>query len=238
LITVIFKEPYIPADNNRWTTPQLDGDKKAIENDLLLLLALAKLKNKFITETQALLHADLHSGSVMCSPEAGATYIIDPEFAFYGPMGFDTGLFIANLLLSYVSQAAHDSSGGDYADWLLEQVCVFWSTFVSVFTTLWNDSTEHTGYLFERSVFSPDDLKQAQQEWFATMLSETLAFAGCEMIRRIVGIAHVEDLESISDQELRAKCERRGLEIGKVFVKNPSQFASIEEAIAFAKKTV
>jgi 5-methylthioribose kinase len=31
------------------------------------------------------------------------TKIIDPEFAFYGPIAFDLGAFIANLFLSYFS---------------------------------------------------------------------------------------------------------------------------------------
>lgn len=79
---VIFTEPYMQAANNRWTSPQLDSEKKAIEDDVELKLAAAKYKVKFTTETQALIHGDLHTGSVMCDEEH--TYVIDPEFAFYG----------------------------------------------------------------------------------------------------------------------------------------------------------
>ena len=32
---------------------------------------------------------------------------------------------------------------------------------------------------------------------------DTLGFAGCKMVRRIVGIAHVEDMDSIADADLR-----------------------------------
>ena len=39
-----------------------------------------------------------------------STQVIDPEFAFYGPMGFDISAFIANLFLSYFSQDGHDTS--------------------------------------------------------------------------------------------------------------------------------
>jgi 5-methylthioribose kinase len=81
---VVFSEPFRKSDNNRWTTPHLDAHKVAIETDTVLRQQAAVFKLKFITETQALIHGDLHSGSVMCSPEH--TYIIDPEFAFYGPM--------------------------------------------------------------------------------------------------------------------------------------------------------
>ncbi len=40
-----------------------------------------------------------------------STFVIDPEFAFYGPIGFDVGAFLANLILSYCSQPGHSSPG-------------------------------------------------------------------------------------------------------------------------------
>jgi 5-methylthioribose kinase len=123
----------------------LDADKAAIEQDTELKISASKLKHKFVTETQALLHGDLHTGSVMCSPFPGKTFVIDPEFAFYGPMGFDTGAFIANLFLSYVSQSGHNNNGEAYADWVLEQIIVFWTTFETEFLKLWNNESEHTG---------------------------------------------------------------------------------------------
>ena len=38
---------------------------------------------------EALIHGDLHTGSIMVTESE--TRVIDPEFAFYGPMGFDVG---------------------------------------------------------------------------------------------------------------------------------------------------
>ena len=132
---VVFTEPYIDSNNNRWTTPQLDEDKLAIENDIELKTAAARLKQKFVTETQAVIHADLHTGSVMCAPQPGQTFNIDPEFAFYGPMSFDTGALVANLFLAYVSQDGHDNEAS-YAEWILEQIKVFWDTFTKEFSLL------------------------------------------------------------------------------------------------------
>lgn len=69
---------------------------------------------------------DLHTGSIMVT--ADKTSVIDAEFAFYGPMGFDIGAYLANLLLSYFSQDGHahqdqeDKNRVAYKNWLLEQV--------------------------------------------------------------------------------------------------------------------
>jgi 5-methylthioribose kinase len=245
---VVFTEPYIVASNNRWTTPYLDNDKKAIETNTTLQLAAAKWKMKFVTNTEALIHADLHTGSVMCANVTDhQTYVIDPEFAFYGPAAFDTGAFIANLLLSYVSQRAHrsnDNLNSDYDEWILEQIVVFWNTFVAQFTKYWNDPTEYTGYMYDciKDTLIADDtiLKQCQDQYMQHFLCDTIGFAGMKMLRRIVGIAHVEDLESITDLELRSVCERRGLRIAQHFIIHgcdSSAFKSIEDVVAFVRST-
>ena len=33
-----------------------------------------------------------------------STQVMDPEFAFYGPMGFDIGAFLGNLILAFFAQ--------------------------------------------------------------------------------------------------------------------------------------
>lgn len=47
----------------------------------------------------------------MVTPDS--TQVIDPEFGFYGPMGFDIGAFIGNLILAYFSQDGHSEKEGD-----------------------------------------------------------------------------------------------------------------------------
>ena len=41
------------------------------------------------------------------------TRVIDAEFAAYGPIGFDLGLFVGNLLMAYFSQPGHESNTGE-----------------------------------------------------------------------------------------------------------------------------
>lgn len=236
---VVFTDPYVTADNNRWTSPQLDGDKKAIETNVALKEAAAYWKTRFVTDTQALLHGDLHSGSVMCAPADGQTFVIDPEFAFYGPMGFDTGAFVANLFLSYFSQAGHDETDDSYAEWVLEQVVTFWKTFESKFLTLWNDIGAHTGFLYGRDALGADLSDGRRQQFMARLLADTLGFAGMKMLRRIVGIAHVEDMDSIKDDDRRACCERRALKAAQIFIQKSQttgDIATIEAAVAIAKE--
>ena len=60
------------------------------------------MKLKFLTDAQALIHGDLHTGSIMVTDSD--TRAIDPEFAFFGPMGFDIGALIGNLLIAAIAR--------------------------------------------------------------------------------------------------------------------------------------
>ena len=42
-----------------------------------------------------------------------STQVIDPEFGFYGPMGFDVGAYLGNLILAYFSQDGHADGEND-----------------------------------------------------------------------------------------------------------------------------
>lgn len=232
---VIFTEPYMVADNNRWTSPQLDGIAKAIRESSALKKAILALKYKFQNETQALLHADLHTGSVMATPES--TKMIDPEFGFYGPMGFDVGAVIANLFLAYYAQDGQEEAAGAraaYKKWILAQIKTLWTEFATKFVDLW--TAEHSNKASKAAVCPPGylsavDLAATQAAYMETLLADTLGFAGAKMIRRIVGVAHVEDLESIADPDKRASCEKRAIHLAHYLMTTRETLAKNDGAI-------
>ena len=102
---LVFTDPYRVMERNRWTSPELDDVAARIRADGPLKIAAARRGHQFLASSQALIHGDLHTGSVMVTESD--TRVIDPEFAVYGPIGFDLGAFLANLLMSYYSQPGH-----------------------------------------------------------------------------------------------------------------------------------
>ena len=235
---LVFTDPYRQAKLNRWTSPELDETAANFRRDTDLKIAVQRLKFKFLSAAEALIHGDLHSGSVMVTPED--TRIIDPEFAFYGPMGFDVGALIGNLLLAYFSQTGHESAPGmrdEYREWLLTLTEKFWSGFSSKFLALW--ATNPSGDAFAGMLFSsPDELRaiEAERQRFVTNLFEdSLRFAGAKMIRRILGLAHVEDLEAIGNRQVRAVCETNALALARRLVLDASSFGHVNQVTAAAR---
>ena len=115
---LVFTDPYYGAEMNRHTDG-LGPVVAQLREDVALKTEVQKLFVKFATNTETMLHGDLHTGSVMST--ATGSRIIDPEFAQYGPMGFDIGMLTANYLMAYFSQPAHREPGElhDYQEWLL-----------------------------------------------------------------------------------------------------------------------
>ncbi|XP_057759494.1 methylthioribose kinase-like [Arachis stenosperma] len=131
---VVFSDTYKVSQYNRWTSPYLDRDAEAVREDNLLKLEVAELKSKFCERAQALIHGDLHTGSVMVTRES--TQVIDPEFAF-----FDIGAFLGNLILAYFSQDGHADQANDrkaYKEWILKTIEDTWNLFHNKFTALWD----------------------------------------------------------------------------------------------------
>ena len=214
---VIFTDPYYQAPMNRHTTPQLDNYVAAIHADQKLKIAASELKRKFVGCTEALLHGDLHTGSVMATE--GSTYIIDPEFAFYGPMGFDVGAVLGNMFLAYYSQQGH-SGGAAYAEWILMETVKIYQLFERKFLELWNSGETNNGEAFREGPFpkSSEVLRKSQDLYMQRIFADSIGFAGAKMIRRIVGIAHVADLDEITDADIRSACEKKCLTLARSMI--------------------
>lgn len=233
-VDLIFTDPYCDSPRNRHTAPQLDRLAAELRADAALKVAAARFGHKFLTETQALLHGDLHSGSVMVTD--ADSRVIDPEFAFYGPIGFDLGAFIGNLLLSWYSQPGHATRDDDrvaYRNWILEQVRTFWASFHGRFVALWSEHGD--GDAFARRMFGgardAAALRDARDAFTDALFADMLGFAACKMIRRILGFAHVSDFESIAEQPLRARCEAAALTMARQLLTQPQHFRSIDDVI-------
>ncbi|KAF7126730.1 hypothetical protein RHSIM_Rhsim11G0159400 [Rhododendron simsii] len=235
---VVFSDPYKVSQYNHWTSPYLDRDAEALREDNTLKLEVAELKAMFCERAQALIHGDLHTSSVMVTRDS--TQVIDPEFAFYGPMGYDIGAFVGNLILAFFAQDGHADPKNDrkaYKVWLLRTIENTWNLFHKKFTALWDEHKDGSGEAYLPAIYNNPQLQQlVKQKFMSDLFHDTLGFGAAKMIRRIVGVAHVEDFESIADAGVRAGCERRALDFAKMLLKERRKFQGIAEVVSAIQK--
>ncbi|KXG10302.1 Methylthioribose kinase [Anoxybacillus sp. P3H1B] len=194
---LVFTDPFFDHETNNFEE-ELRRDVEALWNDDALHLEVAKLKRKFLTEADALIHGDLHTGSIFASDTE--TKVIDPEFAFYGPFGFDIGQFFANLLLNALSRSEHEP--------LLAHIEKTWNVFTHTFAALWE---QHNVEPYAKTEGLLQDVLQQT-------LIDAVGFAGCEIIRRTIGLAHVADLDGIEDQPTRIHAKQLALQLGRQLI--------------------
>ena len=236
---LIFTDPYRIAEQNRWTAPYLDSLAATLREDLELHVAISRLKLKFMASPEALLHGDLHTGSIMVTDSQ--TRVIDPEFAFYGPMGFDVGAVLANLLMAYFASAGHERASGERAafeGWVLQTVERVWNEFAHKFLDLWR--ARGTGDAYPVSLFAGEQgaahLEAERQAYIQRLFADTVGFAAAKTIRRIFGLAHNIDFELIEDPKKRAVSEARAVRLARAMMVETGTFPAITDVTAAARK--
>ena len=225
----VFTAPFMEDETNA-ELPELSDVAERIANDVELKTKILQLKYKFMNQSDSLLHGDLHTGSIMINQNE--TYVIDSEFAFVGPMGFDVGALIANLVMSWVSHTAQDNDRR-YSDLILETINNVWQRFDEKFRTLWNKTKESA--LLTKGFANDEILNTYQEQYMQMLLQESIGFAGCKIIRRQFGIAGVEDIRGIEDDVVREKANRLAVSIGERFIKQYHTVKTIDDIIQLIK---
>lgn len=225
---LVFTEPYNNISNqNSFSAPLLPFVKKELYEDVALHLQIAAAKFAFMTHAQALLHGDLHTGSIFVKQDR--TRVFDPEFAFFGPIGYDVGNVVANLMFAW--NHGYATADMRFCDWVISTIedCIdlFCQKFKAAFRTFNADSMAKVpGFI---------------DEYLQRILADTATYAGTELIRRTVGIAKVKDISDIADAALHMQAEKINILCGKEMIMHSNAFhvgADFSRALLHAKDAV
>ncbi len=239
---LVFTFPFEDHPSNVYSAALPKPAIERLRHHVPLRVAVAQMKWAFMNHAETLLHGDLHTGSIMVNQEE--TYVIDPEFAFYGPIGFDVGALLANFLLAFFSREWHGRVNGadpqPYQSWLLKQVVEVWNGFAAQFLGLWREH-ENTGGANSWHFIGDDPSEECAEAFRAALMrrlfADTLGFAGCKMIRRIVGMAKVAEITSIPDATARAAIEVRCLQFAENLLVRREALTRIEDVVELARAT-
>eukprot|EP00877_Chromochloris_zofingiensis_P003754 jgi/Chrzof1/1337/Cz10g03140.t1 len=255
--------PYHPS--NHWSSPELDEDVKQLWGDAAVLAAAQDMLTIYQQRKDALIHNDLHAGNLLVAP--GNVYLIDWEFATFGPAAFDLGCLMGNLLLAVACLPGMAGDRSHQQQWLLQDLLPeVWNLFVRKYQQQMNasDSSGHSKSSSQRnrrsdlqpchevahdpSVVVPTssdgtgspssglDHQSRQAEhgfhhglkpaWEQELLADSLGFAGCCMIRLVIGLHHYPEFKMMDDATRRINCERSCLRIGRTLLTERQQLAA------------
>ncbi len=234
----VFTNPYMESEENNWN-PEIDPEVQEVRRNTKLKLAIAELKEDYMANGQALIHSDLHTGSIMINETD--TRVIDPEFSFFGPMGYDIGALLSNLVLNYGSHYAHTPDAQartDYQAYLVELIRSIWIQFAEKFDKLWleNNSGELVPNGYWDYPGGTEAFAEYRQEFIHRLLQDTAGLGACESLRRMMGIVSVWDISSIKDNKQRAIAERFIIRVSSRWITERKSFNSIEDMIGIIEE--
>ena len=234
--SLVFTDPYHDAELNHHN-PAVDAVVAGLRQNIKLKAEAQALLTKFVANSETMLHGDLHTGSVMCTEDS--IRVIDPEFATYGPMGFDLGMMLANLVMAYISQPAHRSPEdlASYQGWILGVIKDLVGAFNAEFSALWHG--ERRGVLFPHSLFEDQqhDASVPLQAKQREIWEDALGFCGIEMHRHTLTLAHNADFEAIEDASIRGELEAQNLKAGARLIIERHSIADVDAFLAAIQTT-
>ncbi|WP_352407450.1 S-methyl-5-thioribose kinase [Acetoanaerobium noterae] len=225
---LVFTDPYT---NHFGTNIVLDESsefvKKEIYDDEELVFEAGKLKYKFMNNPQSLLHGDLHSGSIFVTESK--TKVIDPEFAFYGPIGYDLGNVVGNLFFSYIHSdivMSDEVEKRAYLNYLETTIAEIMDKFIDKF-----------GRAYDEKVIDPMAKNPLYKKWMiASILEDAAGMAGTEVIRRTIGDSKVKEIESIENIENRVYMDKFLIFLGKSLIKDRYKIKTGKDYVALIDK--
>ncbi|MDU6080040.1 MAG: S-methyl-5-thioribose kinase [Pantoea sp.] len=218
---LFFNDPY--TDHERNSYPQaLEPLVASLRDDEALRIAVAGLKHRFFAHAEALLHGDIHSGSIFVADNS--LKAIDAEFGYFGPIGFDVGTALGNLLINYCGLpgllAPREAAEG--RELRLNDVREVWNTFAARFLALAQEKTTDVALACPGYA----------QAFLRKVWADTIGYCGTELIRRTVGMSHVADMKLIKDEAMRTECIRSCITLGRTLILAADHIEDAEALLA------
>lgn len=234
----VYTNPYMESEENNWN-PLVDAEVQAVRANAELKMAIAEMKDAYMNHSEALIHADLHTGSIMLNEHD--TRVIDPEFAFFGPIAYDVGAVLQNLVLNYLSHYGHTPDKEEreaYQAYILEVIRDIWNQFAQKFDETWaaNNRGELVPTRYWDFPGGEEAFAEYRRRYIHRLLQETAGHGGVKFLRRMMGIVSVWDITSIEDLEKRAVAERLAIKIGSRWLMERKQINRVEDLVAIVEE--
>ena len=219
---LVFTHPYKDVRQRNILLPEnADWLKKKFYEDSDLIARVAALKEKFNNYPQGLIHGDLHSGSIFVKNENEEIKIkiIDPEFAFYGPIAYDLGNVLAHFIFAqgYAKYSPlfvdEEKQRTDFLSWLenaKNNLFKFFHVFAKDFLV-----KNIKDPIYQNEIFIDNYIEKIK--------IDAVSFCGTELNRRIIGSAKTAEIASIKKIENRIALERDLAELGCAMILNPEK---------------
>lgn len=182
-----------------------------------------KLRRNFMSHADALIHGDLHTSNILVSKNK--MKLIDMEFSFMGPFGYDLGYLTGNLISQYCAACfkpfPSERERKEFKAYLLATIKSLFETYFYTFTICWNQNVKkryqgEDG--FRRSIFGE-------------IMQDAPGYAAIVNWFRCVGEVAYPDFDVIDNLEDKKRAQTLSLLIDWQMMFQRYQFICVDDLI-------
>lgn len=205
----IFGDPYNHEKAKNYYLPENDAFfKDLIFENKQLLVNVGLLKYRFKNLSQSILHGELHTGNIFINQEN--IKVFDPEFAMYGPMGYDIGTLLGSMIVPWIHAYLAEREGKeDFTFWIEE-------TIERIFSRFYIEYDAQFDTIVTDPMAKVEGFKEAFWEKVRT---EILGFTGIELIQETMLSKKIQEATR-QDPEQRQLLERLTALVGVHLIEN------------------
>lgn len=178
-----------PSMADSWERFQQISDDPACQTNRL------RLRRKFMTHSDCLIHSDFHTSNIFLSDQG--LKMLDFEFSFMGPFGYDLGYFTGSIVAEYCASCFKPFDSQEdrkkHKAYLLSVIKTLFDSYNDTFCTCWNkhSKAEYKG----QDGFLDGILRE--------VLQDTVGYAAITNWCRTSGVHCLPEYDSIENPESR-----------------------------------
>lgn len=207
--------------------PGLDPDfaqfTRNIVYDKDVMLQRYLLRHLFVTKGECLIHGDLHTSNIFLGQDD--MKVIDMEYTFCGPISYDMGYLMSNIIAQYASSAFRpfpsEEERKEYQSYILRMIRDIYNNFCDEFIRCWNEDA--------KDIYQ--NIPGLQMDFKRTVLTEAFGFAASANISRVAGDVTFPDFDCIENpvQKHNAKC--LDIILAKQLITRREEYQHIDDVI-------
>lgn len=200
---IVFTDPYEEQEEPVYSPENKALIESALYRNEALRTQVGLLKYRYKNVSQSMLHGEMNTTSVFIN--ADTIKVFDPEYAFYGPMGFDVGTFIGSLLFPWLLGKLTDTEPArQFVEWLGDSI-------ERIYERMQSEYENNYDALVTDAMARTAEFKEL---FYREVLGDSFGYAGTEIIRRTAGSLRTREFLGLRDPEKRARAERILIRMG------------------------
>ncbi len=194
-----------------------------ISNDNRFVTERMKLRRKFISHADALIHGDFHTSNILASDDR--MKVIDMEFSFMGPFGYDLGYLTGNIISQYCAACFKpfdsEKERTKYKVYLLATIKYMFRSYFQIFTECWNQDAK-------KRYQGEDGLRRSV---FDEVMQDAPGYASIVNWFRCVGDVGYPDFDVIKNKEDKRHAQTLSLAIDWEIMFQRYDFDNVDDLI-------